>query len=232
MSIHKRAAPHTDDGPRSAVEHEPAQFVAQALVVERQLPDLGGQLIALKPALPASGGLALGIGRCRLDGPDGVGRGPKLVGGHVADRGGLARGVCGEPWSAAQVSGRSVGVAGCGARVPPAHLAARPCTPEFDRSPGPIVVRPRRLEQGQHVLGAVGGPGGEQLMVGVGQGAAAADRDEPRVADLGEDHHAGHVAAMPAKVAASTYPAGRDRRAGGKWPRWSMAWQMVLAPEQ
>ena len=50
------------------------------------------------------------------------------------------------------------------------------------------IVGSGRFDEGEHMLGAGSGPEGEEAMVGVGEGAAAADRDEARVAVRGEDH--------------------------------------------
>src|SRR3954462_9153402 len=44
------------------------------------------------------------------------------------------------------------------------------------------------LEQDKDVLGAQGGPESDETVIRIGEGATTADRDEPRVADLREDH--------------------------------------------
>jgi hypothetical protein len=49
-------------------------------------------------------------------------------------------------------------------------------------------VRLRRLEQLQDVLGAGRRPQREQVVVGIGQGPAAADRGEAGITDLRQDH--------------------------------------------
>ena len=51
--------------PASAVEREPAQRVAQPLVIEDELPDLVGEAGALPPALHATGLHAVVAGRGR-----------------------------------------------------------------------------------------------------------------------------------------------------------------------
>jgi hypothetical protein len=50
------------------------------------------------------------------------------------------------------------------------------------------VLRLRRLEQVEDVLCARCRPKGEELLIRIGEGPAAADRDEARVSDLREDH--------------------------------------------
>lgn len=47
------------------------------------------------------------------------------------------------------------------------------------------------LEQVQDMLGAVGRPHREEMVVGVGERPATADGDEPRIADLWQDHGRG-----------------------------------------
>ena len=120
--------------PGSAVEHEPAQLVAQPLVVEHEVPDLRGELSALPLALQAAGRLALVLGRSRSRGPDRVGRGTQLVGRHMAHRGGLAGSVGSMPCGPNQVPGRGVCMATRRAGLPPRDLAPRPGTPEVDRT--------------------------------------------------------------------------------------------------
>src|SRR5437762_11454750 len=57
----------------SAVEHEPAQFVAQPLVVKHEIPNLERKLSTLPQALQAAGRLSLVFGRGGPHGPDRVG---------------------------------------------------------------------------------------------------------------------------------------------------------------
>src|SRR5215216_1304153 len=78
---------------RSAIEHEPAFIVAQALVVEDEFPDLTGKLSALPLALAATGRVALAVWRRRARCPDRVRRCTQFVGGHMRHRPGLA-GAC------------------------------------------------------------------------------------------------------------------------------------------
>ena len=171
----------------SAIEHEPAQLVAQPLVVEHELSDLVGELGALPPALQATGRLALVLRRRRLRRPDRVCGGTELVSRHVADRRGLARGVRGVP-------------RGPGGPSPRRWHGQQPCGPRHETSPR-AQARPRsiarrgrsspgraRLEVVQHVLRAVGRPDREQAVIVVPEAAAATHGDEPRIPDLWEDH--------------------------------------------
>src|SRR5439155_24866155 len=110
----------------SAIEHEPAFIVAQALVVEDEFPDLTGKLSALPLALAATGGVALAVCRRRARSPDRVRRCTQFVGGHMRHRASLAGGVCCFPRGAEQVSRRAIGVAGGCAHWLHRDLAPRP----------------------------------------------------------------------------------------------------------
>jgi hypothetical protein len=107
----------------------------------------------------------------------------------VADRRGVAGGICGVSRGATQVSRRRVRMASRSASVPPGDLASSPRSAELDCASGSVVVGPRLLEQAEHVLGAIGRPGGQQAMVVVRQGPAPAHGDEARIPDLRQDHH-------------------------------------------
>jgi hypothetical protein len=172
----------------SAVEREPAQCVAQSLVVEHELSDLVGELVALPLALQAASFHAIIFSRCRPRGLDRVGRGSELVGRHMAHRRGLAGSVRSMPRRPTQVSGRGVCMAGRGAGLSPRGLTPRPGTPELDRPTWTVVLRPCLLEMWQRVLRAVSRPHREKTMIVVLKGPAAAHGDEPRIPDLGEDH--------------------------------------------
>ena len=183
----------------SAVERKPAQRVAKPLVVEHKFSDLVGELSALPLALQAASRLALVFSRCRPRGPDRVGRGTELVGRHVANRRGLAGSVRGMPCCPTQLSGRGVCMAGRRAGLSPRDLTPRPSTPEVDRPTWTVVLRPCLLEVVQHVLRAVGRPDREETMMVVSEGPAATHSDEPRIADLGEDHQFARLALVSAK---------------------------------
>ena len=130
----------------SAVEREPAQLVAQPLVVEHKFSELVGESGALPPALQTAGLHALVFSRGRPRGPDRVGRGSEFVGRHVAHRRGLAGSVRGMPCRPTQVSGRGVCMAGRGAGLSPRDLTPRPGTPKIDRPTWTVILRPRSLK--------------------------------------------------------------------------------------
>ena len=172
----------------SAVEREPAQRVAQPLVVEDKFSDLVGELSALPLALEAANRLALVFRRRRSRRPDRVGRGTELVSRNMPHRRGLAGSVRGMPCCPTEVSGRGVGMAGRRAGLSPRDLTPRPGTPEVDCPTWTVVLRPCPLEVVQHVLRAVGRPHREKTVIVVLEGPAATHGDEPRIPDLGEDH--------------------------------------------
>src|SRR3954451_11287267 len=118
MSLRMRAktggpAPNSSVPPRvSAVEHRPADVVAQPLVVEYELAYRLRELVTLPPAFASRCAVALAF-RCagarRLDR---VGGRTELVRGDVRDDPGLASGVRGMPGCPVQVSGRGHRMAG------------------------------------------------------------------------------------------------------------------------
>jgi hypothetical protein len=67
-------------------------------------------------------------------------------------------------------------------------IPARPGPGVFDRLSWSGVLGSDRLEEGEDVLGAVGCPQGEQMVVLVGERSAAAHRHEAGVADRRKDH--------------------------------------------
>jgi hypothetical protein len=90
----------SEPGPLAAAQQskgEPAQLVAQPLVVENELSDFVGKLGARPLAFLAASRHPIVLKRCRARRPDGVGRGTQLVGCHVAHGRGLAGGVGGAP---------------------------------------------------------------------------------------------------------------------------------------
>jgi hypothetical protein len=181
-------APWIAFAPGAFIEHEPAFVIAPALVVEDQFADGSGKLSALPLAFAATGRVALAGWRRRAHSPDRVGRCAQPVGGHMRHCPRLAGGVCCFPRWADQVSGRRIGVAGGSAGWRHPDLAPRPGARQFDRAPRTIVTRSRLLEIVQHMLRAIRGPHGEKVVIGIREGAAATDRDEPRVGNVAEDH--------------------------------------------
>src|SRR5439155_9374851 len=95
-------------GTRSAVEHEPAQLIAQPLVVEHEIPNLKGELSPLPLALQAAGFHSLVSRRSRLRRPDRVCRSTELVCRHMAYGRRLTGSVRGMPWCPTQVPGGGV----------------------------------------------------------------------------------------------------------------------------
>ena len=149
----------------STLERKPAQRIAQPLVVEHQFSDLVGELGALPLALHSAGRLAFGSRRRGPGGLDRVGGGAEFVGRHMRHRRGLTGGERGVPSRSAQLSCRSLGMAG---RIPGLRhldIAARPCPRQLDRPAGPRIRRLSRLEEVQNVLRAVGRPYREEAMV-------------------------------------------------------------------
>ena len=190
----------------SAVEHEPAQLVAQPLVVEDEIPDREGQLSPLPSALQAAGLLGLLLSRSSSRGFDRVGRGTELVGRHVAHRRCLTGGVRGMPGGATQVPGRGICMAGRRPRHAHPDLASRPGTSQVDRASRTVVLGPDLLEMVEHVLRAVGRPQREKVMIVVLEAAASTQGDEPRIARPGEDHSAGRVIASGLMSASNSAP--------------------------
>src|SRR5512144_3251287 len=170
----------------SAVEHRPADVVSEPLVVQNKLANRLWQLFALPLALEPASALPLTFRGSRTRGLDRVGRSTKLVCGDMCHRCRLAGSIRRMPRGTGQIPCSGLRMAGCRAGLRHLDLAARPCPSLLDRLAGPRVRGLHRLEEGQNVLCAGGCPQGEKPMVGVCESPAAADRDETRVAVLGE----------------------------------------------
>ncbi len=166
---------------RLAVEHRPADVVSQSLIIQDQVADRFRQLLALPLAFPATGGLALPLWRGCPHGLDGIGRRAELVGGDVCDHRRLPGSVRGMACYPAQVPGRGHGMAACCARLSHRNLTARPSASQFDGATRPVVMGLHVLEEVQHMLGAIGRPDRQQVMIGVLESAAATHRDEPGI---------------------------------------------------
>jgi hypothetical protein len=175
-------------GARSAVEHRPAQVVPQPLVVEDERANRCRDLVALPPALASPGALALSLWRGRPGGLDRIGGRPELVRGDVRDHRRLTGRVRGMPGGSAQVSGRAHCMAARRTRLRHRDLATCPGTCLLNCLMRSWVRRLSRLEEVKDVLRARCRPPGEELVMRIGEGPAAADRHETRVAVFREDH--------------------------------------------
>ena len=136
---------------RSAVERRPADVVSQPLIVQDELANRIGQLLALPLALePASAlGLALkGSCTCRLDR---VSSSTEFVCGHMPDCSRLTGRVRSMPSGTMEIPSRRIGVAGGCARLPPGDLAAHPLPGQRD-----IDIEARRLRV-RHTLARLDG---------------------------------------------------------------------------
>jgi hypothetical protein len=173
----------------SAVEYRPADIVSQPLIVQNKIANGIWQLVALPAALEAAAALALAFRRSRARSPDRVGCGAEFMRGNVRDRRRLTGSICGIARRSALVFGRHC-VTSRGAGLGHRGLAARPCPGLLDCVTRPRVRRLRRLKEVQDVLRTRSRPQGEQVMVRIRECATAADGDEARVANFGEDHAA------------------------------------------
>src|SRR5438876_10636052 len=117
----------------SAVEHRPADVVAQPLVVEYELANRVRELVVLPPALESPCDLALSFRGSSTCGLDRIGGRTELVRRDVCDGRGLTGSVCGMPCCPAQVSGRGHCVAGRIASLGHRDLAAHPRADLLDR---------------------------------------------------------------------------------------------------
>jgi hypothetical protein len=88
-------------------------------------------------------------------------------------------------------------------------LATRPSPSVLDRITRPCVARSDGLEEIEDVLRARSSPKSEQVVIRIDQSPAAADRHEPGVPDLRQDHRGIH----------SADPFGRQRAADVYAPR-------------
>ncbi len=110
------------------------------------------------------------------------------MGRDVSYSGRLAGRVRGVARRSSEVPGSSVGMPRGGSRFGHPHLSPYPGTRELDRTPRTVVIGPRLLEEGKDMLGAVGRPERQEVVVVIGQAATTTQGDEPRISDLGKDH--------------------------------------------
>ena len=199
----------------SAVEDRPAEVVPQPLVIEYQLANRLGELVAVRPALEKLCGLALSRWRGSTCGLDGVGGRTELVRSDVCDGRRLAGSVRGMACCPTEVSGRGHRMAARRASLGHRDLATHPGADLLDCPTRSRVLRPSRVEQVEDVLRARCRPQGEEPMIRIGQGPTAADRHKARVAVFREDH----TRATSARRLTTSYPmppvdaqraAGRD----------------------
>jgi len=171
-----------------AVEHRPADVVPQPLVVEYEIANRLRELVTLPPALESPCTIALAFRRTGTCGLDRIGGRTERMRGDVRNHPGLASGVRGMPCRATQVSGGGHRPAGRPASLGHLHLATHPGASMRDRLTRSWVFRPSRLEQVKDVLRARCRPEREEPMIRIGERPTAADRHEPWISDLREDH--------------------------------------------
>ncbi len=172
----------------SAVEHRPADAVAQPLIIKHEVADSRRELLALPLALEPSGLLSGTSWRGGAHGLDRVGGCTKLVGGDMGDRRSLSRSVGGIARRPAQIAGGGISVASGCPRLRHRDRAAHPGARLLKRIARALVSRSNGLEEMQDMLGACGGPHGKQVMIGISQRPAAADRDKAWIANVRQNH--------------------------------------------
>jgi hypothetical protein len=151
---------------RSAIEDVPAHLVTQPLVVQHEFSYLAGKLCPLPPALQASSLLSLSFRSRRACSPDRVSRRTQVMSRHVGYRHGLSGGKSHLLCSPRRLPGRRVSEGGR-AGLRHRDLTPPPGTRQFDRAARPVVIGVRELEVVQHMLGAIGRPESEAVMIGV-----------------------------------------------------------------
>ena len=151
---------------RSAIEYVPAHLITQPLVVQHEFSYLTGKLGPLPPALQATGPLLLSFGGRLACSPDRVSRCTELMSWYVRHRHGLGGGKSRLLCSPRHLPGRGIsegGLAGLRHR----DLTPRPGTCRFDRAPRTVVTGSNLLKEVQHVLGTIGRPDREAVMIDV-----------------------------------------------------------------
>src|SRR5881227_3355702 len=149
----------------SAVEHRPADVVAQPLIIQDQLADRVRELVALPSALAPPGALTLAFRSGCTRRLDRVGRRSELVRGDVRDDRGLASSVRGMPCCPTQVSGRGHCMAGRRASLGHLDLATHPGAGMLDRLTRSWALRLNRLEEVKDVFRARCRPKSEELVI-------------------------------------------------------------------
>jgi hypothetical protein len=170
----------------SVLEDGPADCVAPGLICEHKCANLRVESIALPVTFDASG-VGVAWVRC-LRGLDRVGSSAKVVLGHVAYTSSLTSGIGGIPRGPAQGAGRTHRVSTDRPSVHHLHIPTSPRSRRLNRVPRSSIRWLAVLEERQYVLRAVCSPQRQELMIGIRERPAPADRDQARVADLREDH--------------------------------------------
>jgi hypothetical protein len=170
----------------SVLEDRPADRVAPSLICEDKRPNLTVESIALPVTFDASGAGVAWV-RCPRS-LDRIGGGPEIMLGHVAYTSGLTGGISGIPRGPHQRAGRTHRVSTARPSVHHLHLPTSPRARRLDRVPWASIRRLAVLEEMQNVFRALGSPQCQELMIRVSERPATADRDQARIADLGEDH--------------------------------------------
>ncbi len=106
----------------------------------------------------------------------------------MRDGSGLSGGKRGVPGRPLKISRRGVRMASRGARLDHPDLSVDPGASSIDGLTRSLVPGLDRFEEIENVLGAVGRPQREQMVIRISEGPATPDRHEARVAFLGEDH--------------------------------------------
>lgn len=132
-------------------------------------------------ALRTAGFVTLGWIGGGAHGSNGISRRAEFMVGHMSYRHRMASGARGFLGGTGRLAGGIVRCKGGSPGLSHGDLPPRPSTGLFDRLARAVVMRAHALEQMQDVLGAIGRPGGQQVMIGVLQGAAAAQGDEPGI---------------------------------------------------
>jgi hypothetical protein len=169
---------------RSAIEYEPANFVAQLLVVKHKIPDFARKLCTLPLTFQATCLITLTFIDRRACGSDCVCRCTQLMRCHMCHCRSLSGCISRIPGRPAHHSGCRHGVTGGRSSLRHGDLASRPGANQFYGSLRPIVIGLHFLEEVQHMLCAIGRPYRKQMMIGILESTAAAHSDEPGVSLL------------------------------------------------
>jgi hypothetical protein len=211
----------------SVLEDRPADCLAPGLVREDKCPNLPGKSIALPFTFDASG---TGVARARCSGGlDCIGGGTEIVLRHVAYTSRLSGGIGGIPRGPHLGAGRSHRVSAVRPGVHHLHIPTSPRARRPDRVPRASVRWLAFLEQMQNVFRAVGSPQCQELMIRISERPATMDRDQARVADLGEDHanqRARRASGISYDLESATRTSASPHADGGMTAHWRTAgWQ-------